>query len=671
MAHCSPKRQPWTKESSWRNCAASTQPLLKTQSGWMLVNHLLSVPSKVLHGVPILLASRRFALLVTLLAVGLALPALRVGWLLDDYYHRAVLTRDPHFADLFGPPEDMFRFLRGDPERTARMMDLGFLPWWTYRGLKAEFLQSLTVLTHRLDYWLWPDSPEAMHAHSLLWFAALVFLTACLYRRIITPPWLSGLAALLFAVDDVHATPAAWIANRNSLVAGCFGVLALILHDRWRREGKPTHLAMAVCSFAAALLAKEEGIAAFAYLVAYGLILDSAGWRRGGMFVVPYFVVIVAWRFLRTAWGYGVWDMGLYVDPLHDPTRFAGATIERLPVLLLAQLASFPSDVGAILSPAGRMAVWWCALLFLGLFAIVAVPRLRSDRVAAFWAAGMLLSAVPVCATFPMDRLLTFVSIGAFGLLAQFAHAVFAFGRLGQPSWWRLAPALILASCLVVVHALFAPIALTYRTANPAGPKRRMQSFMAPTLDDASVTSKSVVIVNAPSSLHAGYLPILASLKGQPMPMHTRVLAPGIPSVLIRRTEINALTIHPRNGYLDWVADRLVRDSQHLFAVGEEVRLSDMVATVTQLTADGRPAEVAFRFSAPLEDPSLYWLCYRENTFQPFIPPAVGQSIQIDIGGFLGDQDFSGTLPPAAAAGGKNASQLADENSTTKEPRHD
>jgi hypothetical protein len=130
-------------------------------------------------------------------------------------------------------------------------------------------------------------------------------------------------------------------------------------------------------------------------------------------------------------------------------------------------------------------------------------------------------------------------------------------------------------------------------------------------------------------------LPVQAGLNGQPVPRHTRVLASGLPSVLIRRTDTNALTIRPRNGYLDWVADRLFRDSQHPFALGDEVHLTDMVAKVTALTADGRPAEVAFRFSVPLEDPSLYWLCYRENTFQPFTPPAVGRSIEIDIGGFL------------------------------------
>ena len=46
-----------------------------------------------------------------------------------------------------------------------------------------------------------------------------------------------------------------------------------------------------------------------------------------------------------------------------------------------------------------------------------------------------------------------------------------------------------------------------------------------------------------------------------------------------------------------------------------------MTATVTELTADGRPAEATFRFDEPLESPSFAWLCFRGDGFAPFTPP--------------------------------------------------
>jgi hypothetical protein len=54
-----------------------------------------------------------------------------------------------------------------------------------------------------------------------------------------------------------------------------------------------------------------------------------------------------------------------------------------------------------------------------------------------------------------------------------------------------------------------------------------------------------------------------------------------------------------------------------------------MTVTITELTADGRPAEATFRFDVPLESPSLVWLCFRGNRFERFTPPAVGQDVEI------------------------------------------
>jgi hypothetical protein len=528
----------------------------------------------------------------------------------------------------------MFRFFRGDPDRTARVMDFGFFPWWTYKGLKAEFLQWLTVQTHRLDYWLWPNSAVAMHAHSLLWFATLVVLAACFYRRVITPRWVAGVAALLFAMDPAHGTHAGWVANRNTLVAGCFGILTLIFHDQYRRDGRRVRSVLALLALTGALLAKEEGIATCAYLLAYGIFLDPAGPRRGCLALVPYLGIVILWRGFRAAEGYGVWDIGLYVDPLSNPVRFGAAVVERLPVLLLGQLGLPPSDLAVLLSPAAKSILWWSALVFLAAFLLVMAPLLKNSRCARFWAAGMLFSAIPVCATFPMDRLLTFVGIGAFGLIAQFLHAVFdPAQRWTMRARYRV-PAIAVASFLVAVHAVFAPITLPLRAGNPLGPKAVMDRFEVKTPLGPSVREQSVVIVNAPSPLHASCLPIQRGVNGLPVPRHTRVLAPGMRSVRIRRPSKNVLIIRPEKGYLYWVADRLFRDVQHPLSLGEKVELTGMTVEVTALTEDGRPAEAAFQFTVPLEDASLLWLCYRGKAFEPFTPPAVGDSVELRISWF-------------------------------------
>ena len=57
--------------------------------------------------------------------------------------------------------------------------------------------------------------------------------------------------------------------------------------------------------------------------------------------------------------------------------------------------------------------------------------------------------------------------------------------------------------------------------------------------------------------------------------------------------------------------------------------VTGMTATVTAITADGRPAEAAFRFDVPLEDAALRWLWWHDGEFRPFTPPAVGQTMEI------------------------------------------
>ncbi|HLJ97388.1 MAG TPA: hypothetical protein VKU02_29790 [Gemmataceae bacterium] len=582
-----------------------------------------------------LLTHKSLPLLTALLAVVLAAPALGAGWILDDYYHRTVLLGTPQFQDLFGPPAEMFRFFRGDAERTARVMDLGFFPWWTYPGLKAEFCQVVTVWTHRLDYWLWPDSPILMHLHSLLWFGALVAAVGCLYREVFGPTLVAGLAAILFAIDDAHGTPAGFLANRNILIAGLFGVLALITHDAWRRKSWSWGAVLAPLLAGMSLFAKEEGIGTYAYLGAYALYLDPRGWRRGCVALAPSIVVLFAWRALRDHWGYGVRDMGLYVDPLTDPGPFAAALVERLPILLLGQWGFPPSDVAAILPPPARTVLWLGAVVFAAWLFVVAMPLLWTDRSARFWATGMLLALIPVSATFPMDRLLTLPSIGAFGLLAQILHVVFVEQKSKPLSrWWRVA-AIPLGYCFVAIHLILAPLVLPFRAGNPTLPKGIEQTFYVRISLPKSVAHQTVVIVNAPSAAHAGLLPLLRVQNGAAPPRHTRVLGPGLSTDLIRRVDENTLLIRPTHGYLYWILDKVFRSDRRPLTVGEKVELSDMTAQVVALTDDGRPAEVSFHFSVPLEDPSLLWLCYRNNAFEPFTPPSVGESVEIKMPGLL------------------------------------
>ncbi len=575
------------------------------------------------------LGGRSMPLVVAVLGVVMTASSLGGGWMMDDHYHRGTMLGLPRFREFFGSPMALFRFFDGDPERAERMMDFGMVPWWTFTDMKAQFWRPLTVLTHWVDYQLWPERPVLMHAHSLLWYGGLVALVALLYRRIIGPGWVAGLAGVLYAVDDAHALPAGWLANRNAVLAALFGVGALLLHDRWRRDGWRAGAVLAPVALAAGLLSAEAGIATCAYLFAYAIVLDRGTLRRRCVTLIPYAAVVVVWRAVWKLLGYGVSDIGLYVDPLTEPWRFVTGALTRGPILLLGQCAAPPSELSAFLAPEGVRWMWLGAVIFLGLLLALMIPVLLRDRPTRFWALGMVLAVVPVCATFPADRLLCFVGIGAMGLLARFLAVAF-----GTVAWrprslaWR-SGAVSLGVVFVLVHLVFAPAFLAVRAAYPMGAGGFGDTLCDLPPTDRPVEDQDVIIVNPPSPLHTGYLPVLRALRGQPVPRHTRALAPGVPSITVTRPDERTLVIRPKNGYLTWIFDRLFRNERHPMVLGQRVALTGLTIEVTALTEDGRPAEAAFRFAVPLEDPSLRWRQWKDRDFVPFTPPPVGDSIKL------------------------------------------
>lgn len=550
----------------------------------------------------------------------LALPSLGAGWVADDYIHRAKLLDSSRFEGMLGARSDLFRFFDGNRDHTRQLMDIGLLPWWTDPHVRGAFWRPVTSATHLLDYALWPNSSVLMHAHSVLWLGAMVAAVALLFRRFLDPR-LAALAALLYAIDDARGMPVGFLANRNAMMATFFGALALLAHDRWRRGEGWVHAAAGPLLLSLSLLSGEIGVATIAYLLAYAVFIDRAraGRRWGAM--VPYAAVIIAWRVAWRAMGFGIEGVDPYVDPLAEPLRFVGAMLVRAPALLLGQWFLPPSDVTMALSEAQFKAYAFVAAVILAIIGWLMGRRLPRGRPTGFWALGMALSIPPVCAVFSSDRLLSFVGIGAAALIAQFFSVM---RRLPQP---RLAK--VLAGVMVAVHGVIAPLGLALRAGFPAGPPAIFEQLLVRTPLDESAEGQDLILVNAPSVFHAGFLPLMRDVEGLPVPRHTRALAPGFPAVLVHRPDAKSLEIQPENGYLYWVFDRLFRSRSRPLRLGDRVHLTGMAARIVESTADGRPARVRFEFEVPLEDASLRWLQWREGDFVPFMPPRAGESIEL------------------------------------------
>lgn len=565
---------------------------------------------------------------VALLAILLTLPSLKAGWLVDDYHHKLLMSDYEGVVKFLESPLDMFNFFDGELEDAGPRIDYGILPWWTYDKVKGAFWRPLASITHWFDYLVWPDSPLLMHAHSVVLYGILAMLVAFLYRRFATVGWVAGLAAILYVIDDAHGTTVGWLANRNAILAALFGVLTVIVYDRWRRQGWWAGMVVGPVLLVLSLLSAEAGIATCAYLGAYALCIDRDRFVRRFTALIPYVAVVIIWRVLWTYLGYGVAHIGCYTDPLGEPLRYISMVIKNGPLLLQSAVAMPPADICMVLSSQAWKVLWWCCFVFLVLTAFLMIPLLKQYRTARFWAVGMLLSVLPICAAFPSDRLLSFVSIGGMGLIAEFI--VFFFTKIkGQQRLllWRV-PATLLVVLLVFIHLVLSPPVLILRVARPMGPKELIDSLQYMSFDE-SIENQDLVVVNPPSTFLVTCLPVWAS-EGKPLPRHMRILASSqFGPVEVKRIDERTITVRPRGGYLVTVLDRLFRDDQDPFSVGEKIKLTGMTVEVTELRSNGRPAEAAFSFSVGLEDASLRWLQYKKGRYVPFHPPAIGQSVEL------------------------------------------
>lgn len=576
--------------------------------------------------------------LVVVLALLAPLPALWTGWESDDLIHKLVLQYPDRARELGFPntatPGGLFTFLDGQPGTVQRMVDRGLLPWWTHPEAKSSFLRPLTFVTHWLDYGLWPESPLLMHAHSLMWYSLLIIAVGRFFRTFSGAAAWGTLAALLYAMDDAHATPVGWIANRSAILTTLFGVLSVHAYQRTShqnrdREGavKESHEGRAawITAFwlSGALLSGEGGAAAGAYLLAYALIIDPRPLRRRAASLLPSVIAVGAWLLFWTVGGYGTYAVGMYTNPFTQPGRYVWEVITRMPVILLGTLAFPPPDAFLLMTSSASAIYGIVAGAIIALLGVRTWRILVIDTAARFFSVGMVLAALLPCTTFPSDRNLMFVGLGAMGLVARIVavdtrEAVRAAARRRS---------LGLAGTLLIIHIVLAGFAFPLRASMPVGPGRITRQLEIPTDLVPQDPATMVVVLNSPSAFYASSMPVRLALQGKPAP-HLRVLSPSLAGVEIETMDDHTIRLSPFGPFMRHPFDRIYRGDDWPLRDGEVVEPAGLQVTVEKVV-DRVPASLRCRFDKPLSDPSMHWIKWEHGNFVPANPPRPGERLTL------------------------------------------
>lgn len=547
----------------------------------------------------------------------LSAPALGLGLYMDDYM-QLLLVRGFQAP---GSRWNLFCFASGDPSKLLPFIERGPYPWWTLPTVKLSFWRPLSSALVNLDAALFGDFLPAYHLHSIAWYLAAVFAVSLLLRRAL-PPALGAGALLLFAIAQTHVLPAAWLANRNSLVAFTPALLGLCAHLRWREQGWRPGLPLSLLGYLVALTGGESALGVFAYLAAYELLAAPGAPARRLAALAPAAVLGLGYVVAYRLTGSGAWGSAIYLDPISSPGAFLAAAPARFFALSAGQLAGVSADLWLMAPPLRpfEVAVGALSLAGVGLLLRRAWPGLdAAERRALRWlGAGALASMVPVLATFPTNRLLLVPSLGACAVLAVLLRH--GYRSAARADRWA-------AVALALVHV---PLNLLGWPAQEAAVtwvgRRVTAAILSAELDDAQLPRQRVLSVTY-DPLMGLYPPMVRAVNGHPLPQAWWPLSIAPLDHRLTRTGERTFDLEPVDGHLlGSIFEQLFRADDQPLPVGQPIALAGLTVTVLE-AKDGKPTRVGFEADRPLEDPSLVFLTWKDGGLRRFAMPAVGQTL--------------------------------------------
>jgi hypothetical protein len=341
------------------------------------------------HG--LLLNRTRIAVLCAAAALAVSLPTLRNGFAIDDIY---VFVDQPAAHSLRNIP----RFFAGGWGMGSTNAQ--------ERALNTNYYRPIPTTLGAVEVAVFGLRPLGFHLTSALLHAATAALVALLLWQLTAGSALAtSLGGLLFAIHPAQSEAFSAACYQTTLLAGCFGTLALVLFGRLLDQGpRLATLAWLGASSLLAFLSKEEAFAIPLFAAAWAGLLRPPGWWRrllAGAIAMGFpllMVLMLRHAFLTPS------KVTYFAD---EPARVVVLTMVRVAglylELLLTPLRFCPFyDWFIIGYEAGVSLAVVMGALVLGLAVTAAVLFRRRSPLVTLGVAWLLLGLLPVSQLVPL-----------------------------------------------------------------------------------------------------------------------------------------------------------------------------------------------------------------------------------------------------------------------------
>jgi hypothetical protein len=276
--------------------------------------------------------------------------------------------------------------------------------------------------------------------------------------------------------------------------------------------------------------------------------------------------------------------------------------------LLGAAFGPGGADAAIVGEPVQRTAMLALGAASVAMTLALSARVIARSRTARFGALGALLCTFPLAASFPSDRLLPAINLGAMPVLAA---TILACGRSLRGGGFERAGAV----ALLAIHAVIAPLSLPLQ----AGRMQLLSSvhdhaFAA--LDSVGeLSAKTLVVLGGPTDFWIGYLQAEREWKRKPRP-HNVVWVAHTGSFSVRSSPNGALSLSTPAGFFADPAAALYRSAAWPFSPGEEFRSPRVTFQIAEVNAEGSPSRLELAFDSPRESSDYAILAWNGSAYE-------------------------------------------------------